>query len=140
MKVVTHSPEETEEFGRKLGLKLKGDELIALYGELGSGKTVLVRGIIKGAGCKDVEVKSPSFIWVVEYECRFKVFHVDLYRGEMDFPLLWDYLRVPGVVVIEWADRVVEYLPGGRIDIFLEIVGETERVIEMKVVPLTGAS
>ncbi len=81
MKVISKSREETIEIGEKLAKKFKRGEVIALIGELGSGKTVLTKGIAKGLGVKDVRyVNSPSFVIIKEYKGKVPLYHFDLYR------------------------------------------------------------
>lgn len=130
---LTNCPEETKKLGEKIGEKLKGDEIIALFGELGAGKTTLIKGIVVGFGIKKV-VKSPSFVMITEYEeGRKKIYHIDLYRlrGEKETEEigLFDYLNYPGVKVIEWADKVENFLPKGTIRINLRIISEKKREI-----------
>ena len=99
---------ETERIGEEIGKKLKGTEVIALYGGLGMGKTALTRGIAKGAGCRDC-VSSPTFAIVNEYRGRFKIYHFDMYRidGWDDLYSIgfFDYLE-NGVLIIEWSEKI----------------------------------
>jgi tRNA threonylcarbamoyladenosine biosynthesis protein TsaE len=94
---------------------LTAGDIIALCGELGAGKTTLVRGLARGMGLKDGEVASPSFTLVNEYKGPLPLFHVDLYRLEDEKGLLdidyEEYIRGNGVVVIEWADRIPHAVP-----------------------------
>ena len=123
--ICTRSEEETLSLGRKLGQKLFFPSLIALMGDLGSGKTVFTRGIATGMGIKDV-VKSPSFLIVKEYSGPVPLYHFDLYRisssEELDF-LGWQeyFYSREGVVVIEWADKILDILPSSRLEIKIEI-------------------
>ncbi|GAJ12911.1 unnamed protein product [marine sediment metagenome] len=80
--IVFNSPEETVEFGRKIGSQLKGGEVVAVCGPLGSGKTYLIKGIAAGAGAKDSgrHVNSPTFVIVNEYSGRVDIYHIDAYR------------------------------------------------------------
>ncbi len=79
--ITTNSPSETIEFGHKLGSKLKGGEVIALCGPLGSGKTHLIKGIAAGAGANDQShINSPTFVIVNEYAGRLDIYHIDAYR------------------------------------------------------------
>ncbi|MEO0102941.1 MAG: tRNA (adenosine(37)-N6)-threonylcarbamoyltransferase complex ATPase subunit type 1 TsaE [candidate division WOR-3 bacterium] len=130
---LSNCPEETKEFGKKIGEKLKGDEIIALFGELGAGKTTLIKGMVAGFGIKKV-VKSPSFVMIAEYEeGRKKIYHIDLYRlreeKEAEEIGLFDYLNSPGVKVIEWAEKIENSLPKETIRIYLKIISEKEREI-----------
>jgi tRNA threonylcarbamoyladenosine biosynthesis protein TsaE len=127
--VVTHSPEETLAFGRRLAAELRPPCWVLLQGELGSGKTTLAKGIISGLGAAQPdEVTSPSFTLVHEYGDGTKVYHVDLYRVEHARELatlgLEDLVPQRVTVIIEWPERLgddvsvpcwlvqVEYLSG----------------------------
>jgi tRNA threonylcarbamoyladenosine biosynthesis protein TsaE len=111
---VSHSPDETMDFGRRIGKALRGGEIIALIGPLGSGKTHLIKGIAAGAGADETSrVSSPTFVIVNEYlgpGARLDVYHIDAYRIETlaEFEMLgFDELCYPrSVVLIEWADKV----------------------------------
>src|SRR5881409_3181411 len=108
--VTTHTPEETEALGEALGRAARGGELIGLVGDLGAGKTCLVRALARGLGIDPERVHSPSFIMVTEYPGgRLPLTHVDLYRLEApvdDAGLLRDALYGEGIVAVEWFDRL----------------------------------
>ncbi len=118
---------ETETIGEEIGKRLKGTEVIALYGGLGMGKTALTRGIVKGAGCDD-DVSSPTFAIVNEYRGKFKIYHFDMYRidGWDDLYSIgfFDYLE-NGVLIIEWSENIEAVLPENCIRIRIE-QGKTE--------------
>ena len=108
---ITNSPEETIEFGRKLGSQLKGGEVIALCGPLGSGKTHFIKGIATGLGAEDRKiVNSPTFVIVNEYIGRLDIYHIDAYRlnSISEFEMLGfdDFCYPQSVVLIEWADKI----------------------------------
>ena len=110
----TSSPAETEELGRSWCLDLQPGDVIALYGNLGAGKTVLVRGLAEGLqACGPV--RSPTFTLINEYPGPLPLYHVDLYRlAHADEALdlgLDEYLFGAGVTVIEWAERIESILP-----------------------------
>jgi tRNA threonylcarbamoyladenosine biosynthesis protein TsaE len=133
---ITRGPEETLGLGRRLGELLSGGEFIALMGELGSGKTVLAKGIARGLGVvNEDEVTSPSFVLVNEYRGRVPVYHVDLYRLEDPAAVEgigWEeFVSGPGVTLVEWAEKAETYLPGERIDVHLQWLGEEERKIHL---------
>lgn len=139
--ITTSSPGETIEFGRKLGLKLKGGEVIALCGPLGSGKTHLIKGIAAGAGAEDqTHVNSPTFVLVNEYSGRLDIYHIDAYRLDTvsEFEALGfdDFCYPQSVVMIEWADKIEAALDGmDYIRIRLEHAGETARQIHIENTP-----
>jgi tRNA threonylcarbamoyladenosine biosynthesis protein TsaE len=115
VEIPSFSPLETEQIGSWLGeLFTKGD-VIALSGELGTGKTTLVRGMARGMRLEAGEVASPSFTLVNEYLGPLPLFHLDLYRLHDEKELLAidfeGYIRGEGVVVIEWADRIPQAVP-----------------------------
>jgi tRNA threonylcarbamoyladenosine biosynthesis protein TsaE len=132
---ISKSAAETFEFGRQLAGELKPGDVIALTGELGSGKTCLVKGIAAGLGVTQ-EVTSPTFTFIHEYRGgRLPLVHVDLYRldkvAEAVNIGIEDYLNGPGVVVIEWAERIESLLPANTQHIRLSIVDENTRRIEV---------
>jgi tRNA threonylcarbamoyladenosine biosynthesis protein TsaE len=134
------SLEESLRAGEVLGRFLRPGDLVALFGELGSGKTLFVRGIAMGLGCQPDEVHSPSFTLVNEYGCAgkeaaggspWRLAHIDLYRirSEADLPGIgWDeYLSVRYVVAVEWAERAVRSLPRDHLRVRLETRGSDRR-------------
>ena len=130
----TASPSETEGLGRHLGRLLGPGGFVGLIGELGSGKTVVARGIARGLEY-DGYVGSPSFVIVNEYAGRVPVYHIDLYRlaDAREIETI-DYRGLffgSGVAVVEWAERGGEYLPGDRLEIAMTITGRTSRSIEI---------
>lgn len=109
--ITTHCAEETMDLGRRIGSRLKGGEVFAICGPLGSGKTHLIKGIASGAGAIDREnVTSPTFVIVNQYRGRFDIFHLDAYRIESlaEFEMLGfdDFCYPQSVVLIEWADKI----------------------------------
>ena len=117
----THSEQETFELARTLGLRLKGDEVILLLGDLGAGKTVFARGLASGLGIKDVtQVCSPSFTLVNVYQTRVPMYHMDLYRlGDKSdvYDLGWEDFLDQGVIVVEWAERMEYSAPAIKVTI-----------------------
>ena len=140
--IISNSPGRTIELGQRLGSQLKGGEIIAVCGPLGSGKTQLVKGIADGAGapqaCKTVT--SPTFVIVNEYKGRFDIYHIDAYRlnSIREFEALGfdDYCYAQSVVMIEWADKIetaikrIDYI---RIELFH--AGPTKRRIQIQNTP-----
>lgn len=133
--LVTHSPEETVAFGRDLARLLSPPCLVLLEGELGSGKTVLTKGIVAGLGAAtESEVNSPTFALVHEYADRRRVFHLDLYRVESARELaslgLDELLAQDATVIVEWGEKLRRAsAPVPRFEIRLEHRGEHERHI-----------
>ncbi len=132
LSLVTQSVEETVAWGRRLGELLKVQDVIALEGELGAGKTYFVKGIASGLGVSDTrEVRSPTFILVSEYTGRIRLYHVDAYRlgGAEELEALGarDFVFGDGVTVVEWADRVTECLGTERLTVRLEHVDAGRR-------------
>ena len=138
---ISSSPEETIELGRKIGLQLRGGEVIGLCGPLGSGKTHLIKGIATGAGAEDHrQVKSPTFVIVNEYSGRLAIYHIDAYRlnSIAEFEMLGfdDFCHPQSVVLIEWADKVESALRAvDYVRIELEHAGETKRKIHVRNLP-----
>ena len=115
IKITTNSAQETIELGRQIGLQLKGGEVFAVEGPLGSGKTHLIKGIVSGANADSYEqVNSPTFVLVNEYHGRLDIFHIDAYRlkNASEFEMIGfdDFLYPNSVVLIEWADKVRDVL------------------------------
>lgn len=130
MVIRTHSAEETERLGERLGKALEPGDVVALFGDLGAGKTTLTRGIAAGLGV-EADVHSPTFTLVHEHPGRVPLYHVDLYRLEREEEVadigIEEYVHGDGVTVIEWADRMKSLLPEDRLDITMRIAGEAER-------------
>ena len=128
----TRSVRGTIAFGRRFARRLNRGDCVALIGELGTGKTALVRGVAAGLGLDDERlVSSPTFVLVQEYPAREPVYHMDLYRlatPEAELADLGlDEMLADGVVLIEWADRAGDALPRPRWQIELEITGPRAR-------------
>jgi tRNA threonylcarbamoyladenosine biosynthesis protein TsaE len=129
---VTRSPAATRALAVKLAAWLVPGDIIALNGELGSGKTEFVHGLAAGLEVPpEVPVASPSFALVHEYPGRLRLVHLDLYRLE-DLPAellpdLEEYLSGDGVVAVEWARRLAPLLPGDYLEVQLVILNEAER-------------
>ena len=120
--VVTHSEQETRRWGTRLARLLHGGEIIGLVGELGAGKTCLVRGVAEGLEVsKNAWIRSPSFNLINEYEGRLPIYHIDLYRiggrEETEGLNLREYLYGDGVSLVEWF----EHLPAEEADEHLEL-------------------
>ena len=132
--VITGSDQETVQLGEHLGSLLREGDVIALVGELGSGKTWMTKGIASGLGIDPrTVVTSPSFSLVNEYQGRVSVFHMDVYRleslSEALSAGLEEYIHSGGVVVLEWANRWPELLPEWTITAELQILDAGHRKI-----------
>lgn len=130
---VTKSSKETQDLAQKLAKQLKGSEVVALFGNLGSGKTTFVQGLAKGLGVLE-RIISPTFIIIREHEFnRKKFYHVDLYRVQIEqlSELELDEIlkRKNRIVAIEWAEKIKDLLPKDRIDIFFTNLGADKRKI-----------
>lgn len=131
IQLISRSPAETRELAARLGAGLKPGDVVALRGELGAGKTEFVRGLAAGLGVPGDAVASPSFALAYEYQGRFTLVHLDLYRlagiTPEFLPDVEDYLTGPQVVAVEWAERLGTLLPPEHLDVVLVITGEEER-------------
>jgi len=123
------SVEKTLAFGEQIGHILTGGDVLALTGDLGVGKTLITRGIALGLGIPAEQVNSPTFTLIQAYEGRIPVIHVDLYRLENPSAIaqlgLEDYFTPQNIVIIEWADRLLQALPPDYLLIHMEH-GKTE--------------
>jgi len=141
--IVSNSPHETIETGTRIGRQLKGSEIVAVCGALGSGKTHLIKGIARGAGIENYEhVNSPTFVMVNEYTASsgLDIYHVDAYRlGSLEeFEMLGfdDFCYPHSVVLIEWADKIEPALEGiDYIRAELAHSGESRRNIRLENLP-----
>lgn len=130
------SPEATEAFGERLGRALVAGSCLALMGELGAGKTTLVRGLARGLEARN-PVASPTFTRLRVLEGRLSLLHFDAWRGggEGLFEEGRELLGGEGVAVVEWADRVEPFLPRPRLALHLRHLGEGLRELEANLVP-----
>ena len=126
--------ETTFELGLRVGERVEPRDVLALWGELGAGKTFLARAMARGLGVPErVPVTSPTFTFINEYDGRLHLYHLDLYRlahpDELE-TLPWrEVLYGSGVAVIEWPERLGEYLPEERFDFRINITGDESRAI-----------
>ena len=135
IRVVTQSAADTEQLGERIAACLTGTEMIALFGDLGAGKTAFTRGLCRGLGITD-GVSSPTFAIVNAYRGRFPVYHFDMYRitGADDLYAtgFYDYLDT-GVIVIEWSENIESELSGDAIRIRIaKTPDENERIFEIE--------
>ncbi len=129
---ISHSEAQTRRLGARLAPFLHPGDVLALQGELGSGKTRWVQGVCQGLAVTN-PVNSPTFTLVNEYQGQYPVYHIDLYRLDTGADLLTigleDYLYGDGVSLIEWADRAADFLPADHLSVEFYHLGETKRRI-----------
>ncbi len=130
----TTSPEETEQIGSRLAKTLSGTEVIAMFGSLGAGKTAFTRGFAEALGVND-GVSSPTFALVHEYKGKFSIYHFDMYRvaswDDLYTTGFFDYME-SGIMIIEWSENIVDFLPDDRIDVTIRHISDNEREIQIE--------
>ena len=134
-KVITHSEEETMKIAQNLESEKFPGMVICLNGELGSGKTMFVKGFATGLGITE-NITSPTFNIIKEYlDGEAPLYHMDVYRLEENDNSVGisDYFNKDGVVIIEWADMIQDILPEERLDITISVIDENTR--KLKFVP-----
>lgn len=134
--IASRSPEETHRLGVALGSRLEAGTVIALTGELGSGKTAMVQGIARGLDVpSDYYITSPTFTLINAYPGRHTLYHADLYRLEdldaIEETGLYDLLWGKGVVAIEWAERLEGSSLKEHIRIHLSILDDSSRQLRL---------
>ena len=136
LEIITKSVDETEAAGAAIAKTLAPGTVVAMYGDLGAGKTAFVRGAAAGLGYTG-RVTSPTFTIVNEYDALLPIFHFDMYRlssADELFDIGWeDYLGRGGVCLVEWSENVVDAFDGTETRITIEKLSENERKITMEV-------
>jgi len=136
LKIVTKSETETQQAGAELVKTLVPGSVVAMYGDLGAGKTAFVRGMTRGLGI-NFPVSSPTFNVVNEYPGKVPVFHFDMYRlGSADelFDIGWDdYLERGGICAVEWSENVEEAFEPGTVKVTIIKLSDSEREITVEV-------
>jgi tRNA threonylcarbamoyladenosine biosynthesis protein TsaE len=122
--------------GKRLGRLLQPGDVVALVGDLGTGKTQFIKGLAEGVGVgKATYVSSPSFTLINEYQGRIPLYHIDLFRLESEKEVeglgLEEYILGNGITAIEWADKVSSLLPEELLWIKIRYTGEHSRAIEV---------
>ena len=135
--IISKSPEETIEYGKKIAANLKIGDVVVLTGELGSGKTKLTEGILSFFGLEN-EISSPTYTIVNEYNTsNLKIFHFDVYRLEEPEEFLYiggeEYFE-KGASIIEWGERIEEFLPNTYLKITFarDVENESIRILEIE--------
>ena len=131
----SHNEAETEELGERLARQLPDGAVVALYGDLGAGKTAFVRGMARGMGLR-CRVSSPTFTIVNEYLGERELIHFDMYRlsgADELFEIGWeDYLARGAVCAVEWSEKVEDAFFGDEIRVVIEKLGDTRRKITIE--------
>jgi len=132
LQIISHSPDRTMNLGEEIGRLAHQESIIALCGDLGTGKTVLAKGIAAGLGITAI-VTSPTFVILNEYEGRYPFYHFDIYRlnaPEDMYELGYEeYFYGDGVTAIEWAQKLGDLLPEEYLRVELKVMGESDREI-----------
>ena len=136
MKLTTHSLDETLSLGKNIGKMINAGTIIALTGDLGSGKTSFVQGLAKGLDVSEkYYITSPTFTLINEYPGRCRLFHIDLYRIEDPLELeelgFYEILYSYSVTAIEWADRLMDDFLSDYIDMKFKIIDDESRMINI---------
>lgn len=129
------SVEDTEKFAEEFSKKLTGNEIIAMYGDLGAGKTSFTRGLARGLEVEET-VSSPTFAIVNEYSGIYPLYHFDMYRidnwDDLESVGFFDYINT-GVIIIEWSENIEGALPSEVIKIYIDKTdNENERIIKVE--------
>ena len=135
MTIETHSVSETEALGERLAKCLSSGSVVALYGDLGAGKTAFVRGMARGLDIRE-SVTSPTFTIVNEYPGDHALFHFDMYRlknAEELYGIGWeDYLDRNGICVTEWSERIEEALPEDAVRVTIRRLSDARRSVQIE--------
>lgn len=134
---ISHSEAQTRRLGRKLGALVQAGQVVAMMGDLGTGKTRWAQGFGEGLEVPaDEVISSPTFTFINQYQGRLVYYHIDLYRlttvEEAETLGLEDYFYGDGVCLIEWADRIQTILPPEHLEVELHYLGETKRRVIMR--------
>ena len=135
METITHSRAETVALGKRMAAVLSPGSLVAFTGGLGAGKTTFTRYMCEALDCRD-DVSSPTFALVHCYRAKFPIYHFDMYRingfDNLYSTGFFDYLDAGGVLVIEWSENVLEFLPKDMIRVDIKRISDNEREITVK--------
>jgi tRNA threonylcarbamoyladenosine biosynthesis protein TsaE len=136
MVLQTKSTSETVRIGKSMGSLLRPGDVVALVGELGTGKTQFIKGLAEGVGVgKPTYISSPSFTLINEYPGKVPFYHIDLFRLESEKEAeelgLEEYFQGEGITAIEWADKIPSLLPEENLWIHIHYTGENTRSLEI---------
>jgi len=136
MRIASDSEHKTLEIGKRIAGLMPGGGIVCLFGDLGSGKTVLAKGFAKGLGIKPKEITSPTFVLIHEHlNSRLPLYHFDLYRinsiEEIANLGYEEYLFGSGLSIIEWADRLGPLIPDEYLKIELAVSGKNKRLLKI---------
>lgn len=136
LRIISASVKQTQEIAAKLAKCLKPGDVLALIGNLGSGKTAFVKGLVSGFGVSKSKVLSPTFVLMRQYKGKMTVNHFDLYRlkniqqlQEIGYE---EYFYSDGITVIEWADRIKEALPEEYLEIGFDFLDKNSRRLKFR--------
>ncbi|MFQ3550357.1 MAG: tRNA (adenosine(37)-N6)-threonylcarbamoyltransferase complex ATPase subunit type 1 TsaE [Armatimonadota bacterium] len=131
--VVTNSSDETIKLGERVGKLINEGSVLALFGELGAGKTTFTKGLAVGLDLPD-DIHSPTFTLVHEHYGKMPLYHIDLYRLESEAEAetigIEEYIESDGVTVIEWPDRLGESLPKESLIVHIKVISDDQRKFE----------
>lgn len=136
--MISKSEQETANLAKKITNKIKNGGLVCLYGDLGSGKTLFTKGLAKELGIEEFSIKSPTYTYIRKYPLKGRNFyHIDLYRIEEIDELLANEIdelleKSENIVVIEWADKMENFLPKNKIEVHLQYQDANTRKITIK--------
>jgi len=138
MHIVSGSVRDTLRFGRRIARHARPGDIVCLFGDLGSGKTVLAKGIAQGLGIDRACVTSPTFVLMHRYDGRMPMYHFDLYRiqdaGQIEDLGYEEYMFDNGVAVIEWAGRMGTLIPDAYLKVEMRPAGRNRRRIRVTAV------
>jgi len=135
LQLISHSPEQTQRLGFRLGASAQVGDVFLFSGSLGSGKTCLTQGIAWGLGVKEYAF-SPSFVIVREYHGRLTLYHMDFYRldriSEITDLGIEEYFYGNGICVIEWAEKGIAVLPQENLLVSFNYISDTDRSLSLE--------
>lgn len=133
--IVTNCEQETIDFGRKLADHLKEKDIVCIYGDLGAGKTCLIKGIVAGFTKDNEYVRSPTFTLINKYSGEIPIYHLDFYRidnkKEIEYLGIEEFCGEEGITLIEWPEKIIEYLPRKRWEVKITILAENKRSLNV---------